>query len=436
MNKKYYIIGGVIIFLLIVALGVYFTSGGNKPKPSDEQIELTWWKTFEDSQYISVLIDEYQNTHQNVRINYVKKDAGDYELDLLDAIASGSGPDIFSIHNDWLPKHSQKIIPIPETIMSLREYKDSFVDVAYGDFVKDNKIYAVPLAVDVLALYYNKDILGSAGISQPPRTWPELVSDVQKITKVSKNGVFSRSGIAMGTANNVNRSVDILSLIMLQNGTKFYSDDFTTASFDQTQNTSGAVNFSPGARALAYYTQFANPANVAYTWNVKSDFSVDAFTQGKVAMMINYQYMEPLIKAKSPTLNWEVAAIPQISEEATKINFANYWGEAISKNSKNQLAAADFLKFISSREVLSKYYSSPRKVVSSRKDLIPAQKGDTEIGVFADGALTARSVFKKDADDYEGVFLKMINDVILNNFEVEDALRNGVQQINFSLQKQ
>jgi multiple sugar transport system substrate-binding protein len=436
VNKKYYIIGGVIILLLIIAVGVYFTSGPGKPKPSDEQIELTWWKTFEDSEYLSDLIEDYQNTHQNVRINYVKKDATDYELELLDAIASGSGPDIFSIHNDWLAKHIDKLVPFPETTLSLRDYKESFVDVAYGDFVKDNRIYAVPLAVDVLALYYNRDILGSAGISQPPTTWPELVSDVQKITKVSKSGIFSTSGIAMGTANNVNRSVDILSLIMLQNGTKFYSDDLTSASFDQSQGVPGSQqNFNPGATALAFYTQFANPAKTSYTWNVKSDFSVDAFTQGKVAMMINYQYMEPLIKAKAPTLNWDVAAVPQVSEDSTKINFANYWGEAISKNSKNQLVAADFLNFISSREELAKYYSA-KKVVSSRKDLIPSQRGDTEIGVFADAALTARSVYKVDAGEYEGVFLKMINDVILNNFEVEDALRNGVQQINFSLQKQ
>src|SRR5258708_36116456 len=88
--------------------------------------------------------------------------------------------------------------------------------------------------------------------------------------------------------------------------------------------------------SLAFYTQFANPAKTSYKLNVKSDFSVDAFTQGKLGMMISYQYMQPLIRAKAPNLNWGVAAIPQLSDQATKINFANYWGEVISKNSKNQ----------------------------------------------------------------------------------------------------
>src|SRR5690606_13880563 len=91
------------------------------------------------------------------------------------------------------------------------------------DFVKDNRIYAIPLAVDLLALYYNKDLLGSAGISQPPATWPVLVQDTQKLTKVSQPGQFTVSGIALGTSANVNRAVDILNLLMLQNGTQFYA---------------------------------------------------------------------------------------------------------------------------------------------------------------------------------------------------------------------
>ncbi|MBX4186751.1 MAG: extracellular solute-binding protein [Candidatus Doudnabacteria bacterium] len=435
MAKKYYIIGGVFVLLLILA-GAFFTSGKVKPKPSNEKIEITWWKTFEDSENAEVLIRDFETANKNVSVNFVKKDSADYEHVLVDALASGSGPDIFSIHNDWLPKHADKIAPIPDATLGLRTYKDSFVDVAYSDFVKDNKVYAVPLSVDVLALYYNKDILGSAGISQPPATWPELVSDVQKITKVSKNGVFSRSGIAMGTSTNVNRAVDILTLLMMQNGTKFYTDDFSSAAFDQSQSVSGSQQgFNPGATALTFYTQFANPSKTSYTWNVKNDFSVDAFTQGKLGMMISYQYMEPLIRAKAPNLNWDVAVAPQISDDSTKVNFANYWGEAISKDSKNQVAAAEFLRFISSKDELVKYYAK-HKLVASRKDILPSQLSDTDIGIFAESALTAKSVYKRDANVYESVFSKAINDVILNSLEPEEALRNAVQQINLSLQKQ
>ena len=151
-------------------------------------------------------------------------------------------------------------------------------------------------------------------------------------------------------------------------------------------------------------------------------------------MMISYSYMIPTIKDKAPNLNWDVAAIPQTSEAANKINFANYWGESVSKSSKNSAAAWDFLNFISQKAELTKYYAK-HKVVSSRKDMLPDQYPDTDIGVFAENALTARSVYKKDANQFEGVFLQMIDYVILRNQAAKDALRNAVQQINLTLQK-
>lgn len=434
MNRKYYIIGGVIGLLIIFAAIAFLMPKSSSDPSTKGQVTLIWWKTFEDSGNVQDFISDYIATHKNVTINFVKKDATTYEQDLVNAIAAGNGPDIFSIHNDWLPEHIDKMAPVPDKEMSLRTYKDSFVDVATSDFVKDNKIYAVPLSIDVLALYYNKDILGSLNISQPPATWPELVSDVQKITKVSQSGGFMRSGIAMGTSSNVNRAVDLLNLLMLQNGTQFYTPDYNAASFDQQQTPSGSnESFNPGAMALAFYTQFANPSKVSYTWNTKSDLGLDAFTQGKVAMMLGYQYMEASIRAKAPSLNWDVAPVPQAGDMVNRVNFANYWGEGVSKASKNSAIAWNFLNFISQKSELNKYYAK-RKLVSSRKDILPDQVTDTEIGAFAENALTAKSVYKKDANLFESVFLKMIDDVILRSIAPEDALHNAVQQINLSLQ--
>ncbi len=432
MDKKYYIIGGVLVALLILVGVLFFGSSSAPKKTTSGKIELVWWKTFEDSTNIQDLISDYEKLHSNVTITFVKKDPSDYEQQLVNAIASGTGPDIFSIHNDWVPKHADKITPAPDSTMSLRTYKDTFADVAYSDFIKDNKIYGIPLSIDLLALYYNKEILGSAGISQPPTTWPELVSDVQKITRVSKTGEFTRSGIAMGTSTNVSRAVDILTLLMLQNGTKFYSDDLNSATFAQDNSTFGSSSFNPGGTALSFYAQFAQPAKVSYTWNTKNDFSLDAFTAGKVGMILGYQYMQPMIRAKAPNLNWDVAGVPQTSDQATKINFANYWGETVAKASKNSAVAWDFLKFISQKAELDKYYAK-HKLVASRKDILPSQVPDTEIGVFAENALTAKSVYKKDANLFEAVFLKAIDDVILKNLDAVSALRNAAQQINLSL---
>jgi ABC-type glycerol-3-phosphate transport system substrate-binding protein len=431
--RKYLIIGGSLVFLFIILGAVLMFGGGSGNKPSSEKIELTWWKTFEESDNVAELIEQYQAINKNITINFVKKDIEDYEAELVDAIASGRTPDIFSIHNDWLPKHGDKLSPMPESLMSLRTYRETFVDVATADFVKDNQIYALPMAVDVLALYYNKDILNASGVTTIPRTWPEVVAAVEKISRQSAPGDFSRSGIAMGTSSNINRSVDVLLLLMLQNGTQFYSEDLSAAQFNQTVNTQDG-QFSPGVTALEFYTQFAQPSKKSYTWNTRSDFSIDAFVSGKLGMMLGYSYMRPIIMSRAPALNWDVASLPQVDTSGNKTSFANYWGESVSKFSAHQEAAWDFLNFISQKEALKLYYQK-HELPSSRRDILTEQINDDEMSPFAENALTAKSVYKKDAAKFESIMLKMIDDVILRNMDAEDAVRSAAEQMNLLLRQ-
>jgi multiple sugar transport system substrate-binding protein len=430
--KKYLIIGGLILFIFLLILGSVLLAGNSgSKKQSKEDIELVWWKPFQDRSDVTSLIEAYQKARPNVKIKYVKKNIANYEGELINAIASGNSPDIFTVHNDWVPKHMDKMAPMPSGVMSERQYKDTFVDVAAYDFVKDGKIYGIPLSVDVLALYYNKDILGSAGIFTPPTNWQEVRSAVEKITKQDNAGNFIRSGIAMGSSSNVNRAADILMLLMLQNGTIFYNENFTAARFDQ-QIRLNEQNYNPGAIALAFFTQFAKQSNKSYTWSSKADNSVDAFAQGKLGMMLSYSYMLPTIKDKAPNLNWGVVGSPQADPNGLKVNFANYWGESVSKTSTKQEYAWDFLNFISQKDVLTNYYGKV-KAPSSRKDLLAVQTNDVEIGVFAENAITAKSVYKKDPNQFESIMLKMIDDVVLKGSDPEDAVQAAVSQVNLML---
>jgi multiple sugar transport system substrate-binding protein len=431
--KKYLFIGGGIAAIVLLILVSVILVGNPGQKQNQDQVELVWWKTFQDQSDIAPLIEEYQKIRPNVTIKYSKKNIVDYEQELVNAIASGNSPDIFTIHNDWLAKHQDKMAPMPSGLMTERQYRETFVDVASFDFVKNGQIYAIPLAVDVLAMYYNKDILASAGIFTPPTTWPEVVSAVQRMTQLDGSGNFTRSGVAMGTSGNVNRAADLLMLLMLQNGTQFYNSTNTSATFNQ-QTRIDNQSINPGALAAEFYTQFANPSKRAYTWNNRADNSVDAFAQGKLGMMFSYSYMIPTIKDKAPNLNWGVAPVPQVDNSGLKVNFANYWGEAVSKTSTKQQYAWEFLNFVAQREVLSRYYEKV-KAPAARKDMLSLQSSDVELGVFADNAGTAKSVYKPDAGQFESIILKIIDDIVLRGVLPEKAVSDAVSQVNVLLQR-
>lgn len=418
---RFYKVVALVTLVALVAAGC-----GSKSTGSAGQVTIKIWKTFEDSDNLQALFDAYQQKHPNVQIVYTKKNVDNYEASLVDALASGSGPDIFSIHNDWLPRYLDKIAPAPDKTFLFKDYKDAFIDTVVQDFTKDNKVYGTAMAVDSLGLYYNKDIIGSAGIAVPPKTWDELSAQVQRLKKSDGKGYFTRSGVAMGTSGNVNRAVDILYLLMLQKRAVPFNADGTEPLFNQDISVAGN-RVNPGQAALDFYTSFANPASLNYNWNARSDYSIDAFANGRAAYLYSYSYTRQSLLQKNPNLNFDVAPVPQPDLDNPAVNFSNYWGEVVSKQSKNQAVAWDLLKFLTSKDSLDKYYAK-NKQPSSRKDLIQVQINDPEIGVFAHANLTAKSFYKPSQPKIDDIFARAIDNVILNGVSINDALNQAEQQ--------
>ena len=412
----------IIAFIAITGIGLQPTGG-----PSAQPVELTFWGVFDYSDAYETIISDYQKTNKNVKITYRKQTVGTYEKDLLNAMAAGRGPDIFMLHNTWLPKHADKIVSLPSELMSLKDFQNTFVDAAYDDFVEDGKIYGLPISVDTLALFYNKDIFNSAGLTSPPQTWENFVEASNQTVKTDNQGNILRAGAALGTARNVNRASDILMLLMLQSGVEMVDPETGEAAFDQSVVLEGAP-YAAGQTALQFYTDFANPKKRAYTWNSLMPYSIDAFTEGRAAMMLNYSYQIPTIRAKSPQLNFGVSFAPQPAGAAKKINFPNYWAYTVAAKSPNGATAWNFLTFLTNREEATNYINKTQKP-AARRDLINLQKTGAELGVFAEQALSAKNWRQVDNLAIENIFNDMIESVVLGRSTVSEALKTAADQV-------
>src|SRR5262249_39008111 len=219
-----------------------------------------------------------------------------------------------------------------------------------------------------LGLYYNKDLLGTAGIATPAKTWQDLSEDVRQVTRQDNTGYFSRSGVAMGTNTNVNRGVDIVYLLMLQAGALPWAKDGSTPQFGNAVTRQGQ-SVNPGQQAVEFYTSFANPSSANYTWNQNSDYSIDAFANGRAAYLYGYSYTRSQIDAKAPNLNYDVAPVPQYNLSDPTVNYSSFFAEVVSKQSKQQAWAWDFLKFATQKAQLENYYKTDKEP-SSRRDII------------------------------------------------------------------
>ena len=269
-------------------------------------------------------------------------------------------------------------------------------------------------------------MFNNAGISAPPKTWDEFREQIIKLTKQDSKGNIIQSGAALGTADNITRSPDIISLLMLQNGAPM-TDSNGFASFNQMPpGTERTVK--PASEALNFYNSFASPATQVYTWNNKMPNSLESFMNGKTAFFFGYAYQILTIKARAPKLNFEITTAPQVG---TPYNFANYWAETVSKKSKNQNEAWDFINFITTNIDVNKVYLQKSHKPTALRDLITSQIDDLELSPFANQILTAKSWYKgKNATATDQILMDMISNNLEGALPTDQIVNLAVQKIN------
>lgn len=365
----------IFLFLLVllgVGMGVKYILGMvNGPK----EVTITYWGLWEDSPAVQMAITAFQTANPKIKVQYIKQSPRQYRERLQAAIARGDGPDVFQFHNTWVPMLRSELSPAPVTFMTVAEFGTTFYPVASSDLVGGQTIYGAPLMFDGLGLYYNEDLFTSAGV-KPPTTWPELLEIVPRLT-VKTDTQIQQSAIALGTTANIENFSDIVGLMMIQNGARLASPIGKEAE-----------------DTLLFYRKFANPSDPVYTWNETMDNSIYAFASAKVAMILAPSWRVFDVKQINANLHFKIAPVPQLP--GNTVNWASYWAGGVSAKSKYQPQAWTFLKYLVSRDTMTKLYGEEAKTrlfgePYARVDLGSTLAADPYVGAYIQGAPTAKS---------------------------------------------
>ena len=461
MKTKIITLSLLFIFLLTSGFGCKLVD--QKTQEAMKPITLNYWRVWDGPDAFEEIFSAYKALHPFITINYRKLRYDEYENELLNALAEDRGPDIFSIHNTWLKKYKNKITPLPPTTtlaypitqgtikkevipqlrttksLNAKDIKNNFVNIVYRDVAGlifneatkkyEEKIYGLPLFVDTLAMYYNKDLFNNAGLAQSPAYWNnEFQQAVKKTTKQDTKGEIIQSGAALGGSNNIERYSDILSVLMMQNGSVMADDDSGQVLFNKIPPSFKDQSYNPGLEALRFYTDFANPAKEVYSWNKNLDDSLNLFAQGKLAIMFGYSYHLATIRAQAPKLNFAITKLPQIKGN-TPVNFANYWVETVSSKSQHLNEAWDFIQFATKAEQAKTYLDKAKRPTALRA-LINEQIDDDDMGVFAEQVLTAKSWYHgADSAAAEKMFAEMIDAAVLGQDKIETLINLAASKV-------
>ncbi len=445
----------------LFALAVFLLTAGFGCKGQSQDvvratkpITLQYWRVQDASDTFSEILASYQALRPFVTVEYRRLRAEEYEQQLLDAWAEGRGPDIFSIPNTWINKYRSKILPLPtnltvpytvdtgtikkekkvilrqETTIRPAQVRDAFVDQVSQDVTSEKQIWGLPLSLDTLVLYSNRDLLNTAGVAQAPRTWEDFRVATKKITKQDARDELVQSGAAIGTATNVPYAEDILAALILQLGGAMENSDRSAATFDKALVSDRER--SPGVEALRFYTDFSNPAKEQYTWNAKQPGAFSAFLQGKTAFYFGYADDLPLLLTQAPHLNLEISNLPQL-DPSQPVNVARYWVETVFNNPnpdrQKQMMAWDFVQFMTRAEQAKTYLKQAGRPTALRS-LIDAQIKDEDLRVFAGQVLTAKSWYHgKNPTVATQAIQDMITKAVAGVERYEEIIRVGAARV-------
>ncbi|HVV39322.1 MAG TPA: extracellular solute-binding protein [Candidatus Paceibacterota bacterium] len=425
MSTFQIIVLGIFASLIMVGIGVFALFGGVLGGKTIGQVTI--WGTL-DSQTMQGLIDTLHSTDKSLdSVTYVQKNAGSYNETLVNAMAAGSGPDLFLLSGDDLLSFSDKILTIPYSALSQGSYNASYVD-ASDIFLTPQGELALPFTIDPLVMYWNRDLFASAGIAAPPAHWNDFLTIAPKITSLDSRSTVKKSAVALGEWRNIPNAKEILSALFMQVGDNIIMRNSSGAPVVVFGSNAEGATSNPAESALRFYTEFANPSKTSYSWNRSLPSAQDAFVAGDVGVYFGLASEYTAIAQRNPNLRFSVASVPQIDGNTSQVTTAHITGFAIPRSARNiqgALAVAEKFSAQNSIGLISGALSLP----PVRRDVAVDTAGSAAASVFVQSALIARGWLDPNPLQSDSVFQSMIESVVSGKSTPATAVSEGAQAL-------
>jgi len=341
---------GIVVVLLAVSATAACGGGGNSSSGSSASSKtLTYWASNQGTSLENdkaVLTPELAKFEKQtgVKVNLQVIGWPDLLNKILGATTSGQGPDVLNIGNTWAAslQATGAFMPFDAAALTAIGGQDKFVPASFATGgTAGTAPTSVPLYALVYGLYYNKKMFADAGL-QPPTTWQELVAAAVKLTDPAKK----QYGMVLEGAS-YTESVHFAFIFGRQNGGQPFD-----AGGKPTFTSAGMVNGVKQYVDLLGKDKVVNPSNVQYKNGPEAPGD---FAKGKAAMLMSQNNADNTLQADGmKSSEYGVVAIPAPSPlppgGKDVASFVAGINLSIFKNTKNQDAALQFVKFMTSPE--------------------------------------------------------------------------------------
>lgn len=423
------------VFVISALIGLFVFATYSSRGPADAIGTVVIWGTLPGDGMRVALTEAAKIDDALKNVSYVEKEAAGLPAAIATAIATGAAPDLILASQEELLSLSKFVQPIPLSTLPANTFVSSFARGA-GLFTAPGGAgyYGVPFLIDPLVLFSNRSILSTLGIAKPPSTWEAFIGLVPRVAVLTPTRQITRGLVALGTYDNVRNARAILSALFLQQGipvSAYSPNGNLVASLGENISSASAQ----GSSVLGFYTQFADPSKVSYTWNSSLPDSAQMFISGDLALYFDYASRARLLRATNPNLDFIVTPLPQSATAREKRTYGLVYAFMIPNGSKNSAGAFQAAALLSNSAEQRVAALATGLAPASLNDLAEAPPADPVAAIAYAEALTVGGWLSPAPADADRVFSGMIRDVISGHSTLDTALSDAARSLTALLQR-
>jgi multiple sugar transport system substrate-binding protein len=423
-------------FWLAAVVGILAACGPAKP------VSITFWTshTPPDSDTLKAMVDTWNKANPSIQAQFVQVPGSETDVaKLMTAVRGGTGPDVYFLDRFTVAQRAAAGVLTDLTDLVKKadpNMSSKYVDYAWAETQYKGKTFALPFDTDSRVLFYNKDMIKAAGYDPAmfdPSKGPLTIDEVQKIAfkinKTDKNGAYTQVGfIPYDTAYS-------------QGWHYTWGFDFGGKFADPA---TGKV--TPTDEKIVAAFQFLHDwAKAMGPQKVQTFISTYAppnfppqqgpFLTGKVAMMVNGDWMLNQIRTYMPSLNYGVTYIPVANKGDPPSTWAGGWSLCIPTGSKHTAEAFKFLSWMTGPDGQKAYTVGTTHLPTWKPLLDDNSLFDPQHMFFKD--LLAKAYSRPPLSVgalYWDALTTAMNSVTLNQEDPKKALQAVADQVNPQIQ--
>lgn len=362
-----------------------------------------------------------------VQVIAAPQSANERLAQILQQVGARSGDiDVYQIDGTWpgiFAEHAVDLMPIAKEV--LPQHFERIVRNA----TLQGKLIEMPWFTDAGVLYYRTDLLKKYGYDQAPATWAELTTTAKKIQDGERAaGNPDLWGFVWQGAAYEGLTCDALEWQVSNGGGTIVEPDGKV-----TINNPQAI--AAFERAKGWIGTITPPGVTTY----KEEEARLVWQGGNAAFMRNWPYAYATGQAVDSKIKdkFDVTLLPK-GDGATAVNAGTLggWGLMVSKYGKNQDAATEFVRFLTSKEV-----QKSRAIERSNLPTISAVYDDADVlkanpfyarlkPVFLGGAVARPSTVTGELyNDVSVAYFTTVNQILTAQKDAKTAIPDLERQI-------